>query len=187
VLISIVLNVVFAATLGVFIAFWLLFANNSSLQGSLEAGVRAYPQPPVLNGLLFNPDGLRLLPDELQNRQRPRTGHTLVFVMSDECAPCLRQAPLWAEFINQVPIERTSLVFISFVGERLVSQLASMARNRGIGFESYFISQRQAFSRATGLSSTPKTVVLDGDKRVRLVTTGFDDAVARDIESLLKP
>lgn len=174
----------FAGAIAVLLAFWVTYTRANALE---EAYVTAYPNhlpPPLLNGFRFSPDGVRPSSRNPEGDSQPRQ-HRLVFVLSDSCPACVRQAVPWTEMLSQASLQHTALSVFSFDGDELVTRLAGVARARGAPFASFTVENRDAFITSTGVSATPRVLLLDHENRIRLSVILFDAAAISELISIL--
>jgi hypothetical protein len=165
--------------------FWTIYAKANAAQGAFEEALPVHPPPPLLNGLLFAPDGIRSLPVSGRSAEAAQSKQRVAFVFADSCPACARQADVWVDFISTASLSDTALQFFVLDGDGLLSRLANAARARGVAFDAFAVADKDDFMLSTGITSTPRLLLLSEDDRVRFVTTQLTESASAVVAELL--
>ncbi len=165
--------------------FWGAFARMDALEDRSALAAATHSPPPLLSGLVFAPDGFRPLTSYREGAANDRAGMRLVFIMSDTCAACIRAVPMWTELLGRVNPQSATVSLFTVDGEQLLSRLASVARARGVEFDSYFIDSRDAYTYATGVTSSPRLLVVNSENRIQYVSTDISPTIASEILNIV--
>jgi hypothetical protein len=153
-------------------AFWAVWAQHQSLISNLAKARADAPTPPVMAGLQVRFDGSEPLDGSDLAMQGRRV---LLFVVSDECAPCQRLKPRLRELILALPMKATDgIVILSYEGAATARELAGLARDRSLPAQARLITARDRFQLATGLYSTPMTVLLNEASEIVFASNTLD-------------
>ena len=108
------------------------------------------------------------------NRDAPDAAHRLFILVDDACRQTAIQVERWQRLIRRLsPREVREIVAVSFDGTEVINTLARAAHSRQIGYRGFVVANKPVFKARTGLTSTPQTLVLDREWRVRLAQGGI--------------
>ncbi len=163
---------------------WLLYVLNGSVRRDFGEARDSRVYPHLLQGsrppILENTDLL----DDFARAPAGDPTVTLVLVWSDQCRFCLKNLPLWESLIHTARPNR--LWIVSLDGTERLQQILRSIQAAGVAYSLRTVKDRETFTLATGVRSTPTTIALDGDLRVRMVYTGvLTPAVYSNFQILL--
>jgi hypothetical protein len=150
------------------VAFWVLWALLPRIQLEYDAEASAKSQKVLLNGSLVPLDeflGAHASGSASASRR-------LVLVGSDECGASLKQVPEWQRALAALPMgSEDEVILVSFTGTTLFEPLTKLLGERRIPFRVLKLeySDRFRFISRTGLTSTPLTLLVDNEYRLRLL------------------
>ena len=150
--------------------FWWAYIQNRQLLFQYREATTNRAFPPTLNGLKISigsaqNHGLEVL------TSRPSLDiptHTIVIALSDKCQPSARVLPRWKELIERIPRGLSvEVVIISMYGMSGANSLAASLRAREFAFRVFRVTDMHKLTVLTGIRSTPETLVLDKESRLR--------------------
>jgi hypothetical protein len=166
---SVILRVLFTVTLVAVIAFWVSRAAVSSAQADLGRARSSAVVPFLISGLVLDLHRWLSEPLVAVHALRPPRLRT-IFVSSDDCAFCIRQAPAWCSFLkSQTWPEDIEWQVVSLNGMDIPGTLAGCAESTVAPgrFRAAHVRNRTVFTSGTGITATPMVLVLD--ERYRLL------------------
>jgi len=158
------------------LVFWCAHILNAHLLSSITEARGRAPQPPFLvNGLELTLNRCLDPPFAPESRR----GWYLLIVVSDSCRFSHHEVPTWTSLMRDLPFSSDdTVIIVSTHGDQLARQLDRVASTRPVRHAVLRVTDILAFGLSTGLQGTPRTVILDNTRRVRLVTERVTPTVA---------
>lgn len=162
------------------VVFWAAFLFKNQSSRSYQA-IRATVQYAILlNGVSFS--HLRSYVQTIDSSGAVGDGalrQKLYLVASDRCPATAKLLPRWTSFLESLPPGRVHVVVVSD-GDMVAGSLREVLKRRQIPYELLQVTSKDGLSATTGISSTPYTIAIDAESRVRLVDrTLAPEAIAR--------
>ena len=122
-----------------------------------------------IGGMRVHFDPAAVTPVVDQQVVSPGGGRQLLLVASDICPGTALVLPMWRRLIQSLPFNKGDRVIVVSWGDETARELRDEAAKRGVQISVYSGSDLRAWSATTGFRSTPVTVGLDEDDRVRVL------------------
>jgi hypothetical protein len=90
-------------------------------------------------------------------------------VTVDICQWSRKSIDFWIDLLKTTPFHPGDEVVILSSGEEIPGRLATVLRNAGVAYRVLLRSEAEGLVMATGILSTPYTIALDSDNRMRLI------------------
>ena len=166
--------------------YWYARADNAHLRNQLRTFRATAPFPPVVNGMRLELGGVKTIASDANSRpMRISEGkRSMVLVAADDCGICRQVLPRWRRLMKE-PFEG-EIVLVTAQGSAIVDELSRIVQARNGALRTLQIDSIEAFGLGTGVVSTPATILLDEEARVRLFAANMDDAGESDIREALR-
>lgn len=136
----------------------------------------------LLNGAAVNWKDAQVL-SRVGGADHGAVSRTLVIAASDTCPGVQEILPKWRELIGELPGNGdVALTVVNMGGSAVSGQLVEAATTRGVPYQVLAVVQQTKLSYRTGLVSTPWSLVLDADNRVRRASMGFDYMASAEVQ-----
>jgi hypothetical protein len=144
------------------------------------------PTPYTVNGLRIPFESPMLARvQQLSSAISNASDRTLLLVSSDACPATEKMIPRWIKVLESLPFNSTDQVaIVTAKGQSVPGRLIPILRRRNIRYEVFVISEISPWIASTGLSSTPRTLVLDSEQRVRFTTIALEMPVQTVLQRL---
>lgn len=149
------------------ITAWAAVWERSSTGEALRSVAARKDYPYVLAGAKLSLNGV----DELQEEEQHSASRKLLLVTSDSCRFCRENLESWRELVRRIDWSKgDSLWILSFDGTEVADQLRQSESS--IRPRLMTVRDKKLLIFASGINSTPITLVLDSQDRVLAVQDG---------------
>jgi hypothetical protein len=171
-------RVVVLMTAAAVIVFWGVLAQYRFAKAALGETRTGVPSSYLLNGMRVPLDGST----KVEASWRPASftkpsadTRRLLIVTSDNCPWSVKSVTAWTQLLKTLTFQPGDEVVVLTSGDEVSGKLAEVLRSAGVAYRVLSRSSVEGLVHAAGINSTPFTIALDHDDRVRLIVRSLGE------------